>query len=149
CRSIASERSEAVRAGSRISPNQSVASPNHASWSIAVVTFAAMRRHSSALARYSSVLVMGSASVPRPNEEYGRWFPAGCENVRRTCAERSAERRQSEQMLDCDRRSAAGTLVAAEDGGLRRFPGPDLSETHGLQRRRLRIRPDELVFENA
>jgi hypothetical protein len=40
-------------------------------------------------------------------------------------------------------------LVAAEHGGLRRFSGPDLSETHGLQRRRLSTRPDELVFENA
>src|SRR6516225_5762398 len=40
-------------------------------------------------------------------------------------------------------------LVAAEDGRLRRFSGPDLSETHGLQCRRLRIRPDQLVFENA
>src|SRR5262249_19183336 len=40
-------------------------------------------------------------------------------------------------------------LVAAEVGRLRRFSGPDLSETHGLQCRRLSIRPDELVFENA
>src|SRR5262249_11009941 len=40
-------------------------------------------------------------------------------------------------------------LVAAEAGRLRRFSGPHLSETHGLQHRRLRIRPHELVFENA
>ena len=40
-------------------------------------------------------------------------------------------------------------LVAAEAGRLRRFSGPDLSETHGLQHRRLRIRPHQLVFENA
>src|SRR5262245_26444657 len=40
-------------------------------------------------------------------------------------------------------------LVAAEDGRLRPLSGPDLSETHGLQCRRLSIRPDELVFENA
>src|SRR5262249_25727664 len=40
-------------------------------------------------------------------------------------------------------------LVAAEAGRLRRSSGPDLSETHGLQCRRLRIRPDKLVFENA
>jgi hypothetical protein len=40
-------------------------------------------------------------------------------------------------------------LVAAEHGRLRAFSGPDLSETHGLQRRRLSVRSDELVFENA
>src|SRR5262249_16273 len=40
-------------------------------------------------------------------------------------------------------------LVAGEDGRLRPFSGPDLSEAHGLQHRRLRIRPDQLVFENA
>jgi hypothetical protein len=40
-------------------------------------------------------------------------------------------------------------LVAAEDGRLRPLSGPDLSEAHGLQCRRLSIRSDELVFENA
>src|SRR3954471_8146369 len=41
------------------------------------------------------------------------------------------------------------SLVAAEDGRLRPFSGPDLAETHGLQRRRLSVRSDEIVFENA
>src|SRR5215471_19094252 len=45
--------------------------------------------------------------------------------------------------------SPCEVLVAAEAGRLRRFSRPDLSETHGFQRRRLRIRPHQLVFENA
>src|SRR5262249_39310051 len=40
-------------------------------------------------------------------------------------------------------------LVAAEAGSLRPFSGPDLSETHGLQCRRLSVRSDELVFDDA
>ena len=40
-------------------------------------------------------------------------------------------------------------LIAAEDGGLRPFSGPDLAETHGLQRRRLGVRSDQFVFLNA
>src|SRR5262249_9366185 len=40
-------------------------------------------------------------------------------------------------------------LVAAKDSRLRRFSGPDLSEAQSLQRRRLSIQSDELVFENA
>ena len=73
-------------------------------------------------------------------------FRAQRGNIRRTGREKTCRTglrwvRESER----DR----GVLVAAENGGLRRFPRPDLSKTHGLQRRRLRIRPDELVFENA
>src|ERR1700738_5349521 len=41
------------------------------------------------------------------------------------------------------------SLIAAKDGRLRSSSGPDSSETHGLQCRRLRTRSDELVFENA
>src|SRR4051812_23594922 len=40
-------------------------------------------------------------------------------------------------------------LVAAEDGRLRPFTGPDLAETHCLQRCRPSVWPDEIVLENA
>ena len=45
--------------------------------------------------------------------------------------------------------SAVLNLVAAEDGRLRPFSGPDLAETHGLQCRRLSVRSDKLVFDDA
>src|ERR1700680_2802481 len=40
-------------------------------------------------------------------------------------------------------------LVTAEDGRLRPFSRPDWSETHGLKCRRLSVRSDEVVFDNA
>src|SRR6185437_6503460 len=40
-------------------------------------------------------------------------------------------------------------LIAAKDGRVRCFSGPDLSETNGLQGGRLRAPSDELVFENT
>src|SRR5712671_2121782 len=40
-------------------------------------------------------------------------------------------------------------LVAAKDGRLRTCCGKDFSETPGLQRRRLSVRPDELVPHHA
>src|SRR5947207_9009248 len=39
--------------------------------------------------------------------------------------------------------------MAAKDGRLRTCCGKDFSETPGLQRRRLSVRPDELVPHNA
>ena len=39
--------------------------------------------------------------------------------------------------------------IAAERWRRRRLSGPDLSETHGFKRRRLRVRPDEIVFDDA
>src|SRR5882757_8615202 len=40
-------------------------------------------------------------------------------------------------------------IVAAKDGRLRACRGRDFAETPGLQRRRLRVRPDELVPHHA
>src|SRR5215467_3662386 len=40
-------------------------------------------------------------------------------------------------------------LITAENGRLRSLSGPDLSETHSLQGRRLSVRSDELILENA
>ena len=39
--------------------------------------------------------------------------------------------------------------IAAERWRRRRLSGPDLSETHRFKRRRLRVRPDEIVFDDA
>src|SRR5262249_19719738 len=50
---------------------------------------------------------------------------------------------------DCLRPSRYEVLVAAEAGRLRPFSGPDLSEAHGLQHRRRRPRPTQLLFEDA
>jgi len=46
-------------------------------------------------------------------------------------------------------RAAEGQVLIAAEAGWRSFSGPDLSETQRFQRRRLRIRSDEIVFDNA
>jgi len=41
------------------------------------------------------------------------------------------------------------SLLIATEGRWRSFSGPDLSETHSFKRHRLRVRSDEIVFDDA
>src|SRR6266540_7047607 len=86
--------------------------------------------------------------MPAPADERPYLMPAN--GTKRTCRGRarlSALRCKADRIGNSNRSCEA--LVAAQNGRLRPFSGPDLSETHGLQCRRLSVRSGEVVFENA